>query len=64
MLGHVTSWCASPHVGASIALALVAGGRSRHGERLWAVSPLADARVRVDVGSSCFVDPEGGRLRV
>jgi sarcosine oxidase subunit alpha len=64
MLGHVTSWCASPHVGASIALALVAGGRSRHGERLWAVSPLADARVRVDVGPSCFVDPEGGRLRV
>jgi sarcosine oxidase subunit alpha len=63
MLGHVTSWCASPHVGASIALALVAGGRSRHGESLWAVSPLADARVRVDVGPSCFVDPDGGRLR-
>jgi sarcosine oxidase subunit alpha len=63
MLGHVTSWCASPHVGASIALALVAGGRSRHGESLWAVSPLADAWVLVDVGPSCFVDPEGGRLR-
>ena len=63
MLGHVTSWCASPHVGASIALALVAGGRSRHGESLWAVSPLADARVRVDVGPPCFVDPDGERLR-
>jgi sarcosine oxidase subunit alpha len=64
MLGHVTSWCASPHVGASIALALVAGGRSRHGESLWAVSPLAEARVRVDVGPPCFVDPQGARLRV
>jgi len=63
MVGQVTSWCASPHVGASIALALVAGGRARHGESLWAVSPLADARVRVDVGPSCFVDPDGGRLR-
>ncbi|HKU85985.1 MAG TPA: sarcosine oxidase subunit alpha family protein [Casimicrobiaceae bacterium] len=63
MLGHVTSWCASPHVGASIALALVAGGRARHGESLWAVSPLADARVLVDVGPSCFVDPDGERLR-
>jgi sarcosine oxidase subunit alpha len=63
MLGHVTSWCDSPHVGASIALALLAGGRARHGEALWAVSPLADARVRVTVGPSCFIDPAGERLR-
>ena len=63
MLGHVTSWCYSPHVGASIALALVAGGRSRHGETLWAVSPLAQARVEVTVGPSCFIDPDGERLR-
>jgi sarcosine oxidase subunit alpha len=63
MLGHVTSWCFSPHLDASIALALLAGGRARHGETLWAVSPLAETRVRVTVGASCFIDPAGERLR-
>jgi sarcosine oxidase subunit alpha len=64
MQGHVTSWCYSPHCQAWIALALVANGRARHGEKLWAVSPLADARVRVQVGPPCFIDPDGERLRV
>jgi len=64
MLGHVTSWCFSPNLDAWIALALVARGRERHGEILWAVSPLANARVRVRVGPPCFIDPQGERLRV
>ncbi|MEP6944030.1 MAG: glycine cleavage T C-terminal barrel domain-containing protein, partial [Betaproteobacteria bacterium] len=64
MLGHVTSWCWSPNLGAWIALALLAGGRARHGETLWAVSPLANAKVRVRVGAPCFIDPDGERLRV
>ncbi|HXU66433.1 MAG TPA: sarcosine oxidase subunit alpha family protein [Casimicrobiaceae bacterium] len=63
MLGHVTSFCDSPHVGASIALALLSGGRARHGETLWAVSPLAGAKVEVTVGPPVFVDLEGTRLR-
>ena len=63
MLGHVTSWCFSPNLDAWIALALVADGRARHGETLWAVSPLARARTRVRVGPPCFIDPEGARLR-
>jgi sarcosine oxidase, subunit alpha len=63
MLGHVTSWCWSPNLAAWIALAIVAAGRARHGETLWAVSPLADARVRVKVGPPCFIDPSGERLR-
>ncbi len=64
MLGHVTSWCFSPNLDAWIALALLANGRARHGETLWAVSPLANAKVRVKVGSPVFIDPEGERLRV
>jgi len=64
MQGHVTSWCESPHVQASIGLALLANGRARHGETLWAFSPLADARVRVRVGPPCFIDADGARLRV
>ncbi|MGE5104259.1 MAG: sarcosine oxidase subunit alpha family protein [Betaproteobacteria bacterium] len=63
MQGHVTSWCDSPHVGASIALGLLAGGRARHGETLWAVSPLTNASARVTIGPSCFIDPAGERLR-
>jgi len=63
MVGHVTSWCRSPAVDAWIALALLANGRARHGERLWAVSPLAQSRVRVQVGPPCFIDPKGERLR-
>jgi sarcosine oxidase subunit alpha len=64
LLGHVSSWCWSPNLNAWIALALVAGGRERDGEVLWAVSPLADARVRVRIGPPCFIDPQGERLRV
>jgi sarcosine oxidase subunit alpha len=64
MLGHVTSWCFSPNLGAWIALALLANGRDRYGETLWAISPLANARVRVRVSSPVFIDPEGKRLRV
>jgi sarcosine oxidase, subunit alpha len=63
MLGHVTSSCWSPNLAAWIALAIVAAGRARHGETLWAVSPLADAKVRVRVGPPCFIDPGGERLR-
>jgi sarcosine oxidase subunit alpha len=63
MLGHVTSWCFSPNVDAWIALALVANGRARHGETLWAVSPLENAKVRVKIGPPCFIDAEGARAR-
>ncbi len=63
MLGHVTSWCWSPNLDAWIALALVANGRARHGESLWAVSPLANTKVRVKIGPPCFIDPDGVRLR-
>ncbi len=63
MLGHVTSWCFSPHANAWIALGLLASGRSRHGQTLWAVSPLAGAKVRVRVGAPCTIDPRGERLR-
>ena len=64
MQGHVTSWCFSPNLNAWIALALVADGRARLGETLWAVSPLFDARTRVKLGPPCFIDPDGERLRV
>ena len=64
MLGHVTAWCWSPNLNAWLALALLASGRQRHGQTLWAVSPLANAKIRVQVSAPCFIDPDGERLRV
>ena len=44
-------------------LALLDNGASRHGETLWAVSPLENRSVEVRVGPACSYDREGGRLR-
>ena len=62
-LGHVTSVANSPTLGHWIALALVAGGSARIGQRLYAVYPLKDETVAVDVVHPVFVDPEGARVR-
>jgi sarcosine oxidase subunit alpha len=61
--GHVTSCCWSPAIDKPIALALLSGGRARHGEVLWASSPLSGESVQVSVGSPAFFDPEGERAR-
>ncbi|WP_117191907.1 sarcosine oxidase subunit alpha [Rhizobium terrae] len=60
MLGHVTSAYWSENCGRSIALALVAGGRSRIGETLYV--PLKDRTIEVEVTDMVFFDKEGGRI--
>jgi sarcosine oxidase subunit alpha len=59
-LGHVTSSYWSPNVGSSIALALVAEGRTRHGMILSATTPTGFAKVRVTAPT--FLDPKGARV--
>ena len=59
MLGHVTSSYFSANCARSIALALVAGGRERHGQTLHATT--ADGFAAVKVVPPVFFDPEGGR---
>jgi sarcosine oxidase subunit alpha len=59
----VTSSCYSPTLDHPIALALLSGGRARLGERMYALSPLAESRVEVEIVSPVFYDPEGKRLR-
>jgi sarcosine oxidase, subunit alpha len=67
MLGHVTSSYMSPNVahgdstsgGRSIALAVIANGRSRIGTRLFATT--RDGFAEVEVTKPVFVDPEGVR---
>jgi sarcosine oxidase, subunit alpha len=61
-LGHVTSSYASATVGRSIALALVAAGRSRIGAKLNV--PMPGGAVPVTVTAPIFYDKPGTRLHV
>jgi sarcosine oxidase subunit alpha len=61
-LGHVTSSYYSAALGHSIALALVADGRNRHGEKL--AVPMPKGPIAVTVVGPVFLDPEGVRLDV
>ena len=63
ILGEVTSTCRSPNLDKSIGLGLLRRGRARHGERLFAASPLQNQIVEVEVTSPVFLDPHGERLR-
>jgi len=60
MLGHVTSSYFSANCGRSIALALVAGGRERHGQTLHATTKEGFASVKIV--PPVFFDPEGKRV--
>jgi sarcosine oxidase, subunit alpha len=58
--GHVTSSYWSPSYHQPIALALIAGGRSRIGQRLHATTPAGFVAVRVR--DPVFFDPAGARV--
>jgi sarcosine oxidase subunit alpha len=58
--GHVTSSYRSPSYRQPIALALIAGGRSRIGQRLHATTPVGFVAVRVR--DPVFFDPAGARV--
>ena len=60
VLGHVTSTYFSPALNRPIALAMLANGRARIGERLYV--PMPDRAIAVQVVSPVFYDPQGGRL--
>jgi len=62
MIGHVTSSYWSEALGRSIALALVADGRSRDGQIVYA--PMADKTISATVTGTVFFDPKGDRINV
>ena len=62
-LGHVTSACFSPTLGHPIALALLADGAARIGQRVRVLDPVRGGDVGAEVCPPVFVDPEGGRTR-
>ena len=59
MIGHVTSSYFSANLGRSIALALVDGGRERHGESV--IVPLERVVMSARVTEPRFFDPDGTR---
>jgi sarcosine oxidase subunit alpha len=61
-IGHVSAACYSPALGRYIALALVEGGKARHGTRAFVSDPLRRRFGPVEIVSHHFVDPEGKRL--
>jgi sarcosine oxidase subunit alpha len=60
LIGHVTSSYYSSVLGYPIALALIAGGRARMGQRLYVPMPGGD--IEVEVTSPVFYDPTGARI--
>jgi sarcosine oxidase subunit alpha len=60
MIGHVTSSYWSENLGHSIALALVRGGRARHGHDVWLA--LDSGPVKARVCEATFFDPSGERM--
>jgi sarcosine oxidase subunit alpha len=61
--GYVTSAAWSPSLGHPIALAMLANGPARHGERIVAHDPVRGADVEAEVCHPVFIDPEGARVR-
>jgi sarcosine oxidase subunit alpha len=59
MIGHVTSSYFGARLGRSFALALVEGGRDRHGEPVWA--PLPDRIVAANICPPVFYDIDNRR---
>ena len=61
-IGHMTAACYSPALGKYIGLALVRGGKSRHGARAFISDPLRKRFGPVEIVSHHFYDPEGKRM--
>ena len=62
-LGHVSSSCWSVENNNPFSLAIVKDGKNMIGKKLFAVSPLKNTSIEVEVISSHYVDHEGKRVR-
>ncbi|KQZ13885.1 (2Fe-2S)-binding protein [Mesorhizobium sp. Root554] len=61
-IGYLTACCYSPSLGKYIALALLEGGKARHGKRAFVSDPLRKRFGPVEIVSHHFFDPEGTRM--
>jgi len=62
-LGHISASCWSVEYNNPFSLAILNNGKKRIGEKLYALSPLKNKSIPVEIVSSHYVDPKGERVR-
>ena len=62
-LGYISASCWSVEHDNPFSLAILKDGKKRIGEKLYALSPLKDKNIEVEIVSSHYVDPKGERVR-
>jgi len=62
-LGHISASCWSVEYNNPFSLAILKNGKKRIGEKLYALSPLKNKIIPVEIISSHYVDPKGERVR-
>ncbi len=62
-LGHISASCWSVEYNNPFSLAILKEGKKRIGEKLYAMSPLKNKSIEVEIVSSHYVDPKGERVR-
>src|SRR5210317_1895110 len=62
-LGHVSSSCWSVENNNPFSLAILKDGKNMIGKKLYAISPLNNTAIEVEIISSHYVDKEGTRVR-
>tara|TARA_Y100000590_G_C15707445_1_gene1009137 strand:+ start:1 stop:825 length:825 start_codon:yes stop_codon:yes gene_type:complete len=62
-LGHISASCWSVEYNNPFSLAILEDGKKRIGQKLYALSPLKNKSIPVEIVSSHYVDPKGERVR-
>jgi len=62
-LGHISASCWSVEYNNPFSLAILKDGKKRIGEKLFALSPLKNKNIEVEIVSSHYVDSKGERVR-
>jgi len=62
-LGHISASCWSVEYNNPFSLAILKDGKKKIGNKLYAVSPLKNKNIAVEIVSSHYVDPKGERVR-
>ena len=62
-LGHVSASCWSVEYNNPFSLAILKDGKNMIGKKLFAMSPLKNKSIPVEIVSSHYVDPKGERVR-
>ena len=62
-LGHISASCWSVEYNNPFSLAILKDGKKKIGEKLYALSPLKNKSIPVEIVSSHYVDPKGKRVR-